>query len=100
MKKLLYSMPAFIVCMFIGTIALLVGFGTLTLTAWGYVLCSVLGSTFLWKGKWWGGIVGAGMGVLMILDAMLSGAAATRIIGLVFLVYYLVMALVCRKTGN
>ena len=100
MKKLLYIAPAFVVCMFIGTIGLLLGFNAFAPAAWGYVICSVLGSLLLCKGKWWGGIVGAGLGILMILNAMLSGAGVTRVIGLIFLVYYLVMALVCRKAGK
>ena len=100
MKKMLYIAPAFIVCMFIGTIGLLFGFSGFEPVAWGYLFFSVLGSTLLCKGKWWGGLVGAIMGALVLWGNRNDNADMvmnTRPIGIVFLAYYLLMAVVCLK---
>lgn len=107
MKKVLYIMPAFVVCMFIGTIGLLFGFGGFEPIAWGYLIFSVFGSVLLSMNKWWGGLVGAVMGGLVIWERLEYAAYMvldTMPIGIVFLVYYLLMGLISykenRKTPN
>ena len=100
MKKLLYIAPAFIVCMFIGTIGLLFGFGGFEPVAWGYLAFSVLGSALLCGGKWWGGIAGAVTGGLILWENWTYNADMvlnTIPIGVAFLVYYLAMSLICFK---
>ena len=95
MKKVLYITPAFAVCMFMGTIGLLFGFGNFAVTAWGYLLFSLLGTSLLCKGRWWGGIVGAFVGVLVLIQNMEAAS-----LGAVFSVYYLIMALVCFRANK
>lgn len=100
MKKMLYLAPAFVVSMFIGTIGLLFGFSGFLPVAWGYLVFSVLGSVLLCMNKWWGGLVGAVMGGLVIYEYMEYTAwmvLNTLPIGITFLTYYLVMSLICYK---
>lgn len=96
MKKILYLTPAFAVCLFVGSIGLLFGFGGLAPTAWGYVICSVAGSALLCTHRWWGGLIGALSGGLVIWESV-SAAANTLPLGIGFVVYYLVMALLCAR---
>ena len=102
MKKMLYIAPAFVVCMFIGTLGLLFGFGEFEILTWGYVLCSLMGTVLLCKGKWWGGLVGAIMGALIIWKDLASFDTGVRTwdLGIFFLLYYLVMAIVCYRSGK
>ena len=99
MKKVLYITPAFAVCLFVGSIGLLLGFGGFAPMAWGYVICSVAGSVLLCQNRWWGGLVGALSGGIVLWEYGSAGGAGMVIntlpIGIGFLVYYLVMALVC-----
>lgn len=102
MKKILYVTPALAVCLFVGSIGLLFGFGGLAPTAWGYVLCSVAGSVLLCQNRWWGGLVGALSGGIVLWEAVRAAGAGmgTVPIGIGFVVYYLVMALVCGHGRN
>ena len=101
MKKILYITPAFAVCMFIGSIGLLFGFGGFQPIAWAYLLFSVLGSALLCMNKWWGGLAGAVMGGLVIWERLEYSAYMvldTMPIGIAFLVYYLLMGLLCLRS--
>lgn len=103
MKKVLYAAPAFIVCMFIGTIGILFGFGGFKPIAWAYLVFSVLGSALLVMNKWWGCIPGAVFGGLIIWERLEYSAYMvidTMPIGVVFLIYYLAMGLVCYKSNR
>ena len=99
MKKVLYITPAFAVCMTIGTLGLLFGFGEFTLTTWAYLLFSVLGSVLLCMKKWWGCFAGGITGGLIIwMDILdVSGGVSTAALGIGFLVYYGIMGLICYK---
>ncbi|MBP3683696.1 MAG: hypothetical protein J6J12_01870 [Oscillospiraceae bacterium] len=101
MKKLLYIAPAFIVCMFVGTIGLLFGFGGFNPTAWAYLACSMAGSALLCMGRPWGGLIGAVTGGIIIWERLENSAGMvmdTMPIGVAFAAYYLIMALVCLKS--
>lgn len=96
MKKVLYIAPAFLVCLFVGIIGLLFGFEGFQPMAWGYVICALAGSILLCKKHWWGGLIGALSGGLVIWESV-SAAANTLPLGIGFVVYYLVMALLCAR---
>lgn len=99
MKKVLYIAPAFLVCLFVGIIGLLFGFEGFQPVAWGYVICALAGSILLCKKHWWGGLIGALSGVIVIWEYQNTGGAMmvlnTLPIGIGLLIYYLSMALVC-----
>lgn len=103
MKKVLYIAPAFVVCMFIGTIGLLFGFGGFQPIAWGYLMFCVLGTVLLCCNKWWGGLVGAVAGGIVIWERLEYAAYMvldTMTIGVAFLIYYLIMGLICYRTNR
>lgn len=113
MKKILYFLPAAIICLIYGFI-LLVLEGTFDAVidmvhsvVLLYIALPILGSVLLVKGKWWGSLFGAGMGLLLIYNNLqYAGHQHLNMdipLGIVFIVYYVVMGVVCalpkRKAG-
>lgn len=113
MKKVLYSLPAVLICLIYGFLlfalegtfdAVIDALHSVVLL---YILLPVVGSVLLVKNKWWGSLVGAAMGLLLIWNNLqYTGHQHVNIdlpLGIVFIVYYLACGILCgltnRKTG-
>lgn len=101
MKRILYCLPAVLVCMVYGLLAALAGgIGGFQLVAWIYLLCPILAAVLLTRGKWWGCLFGIAMGAVMAYNTITatSQTIAVLAIGLICAVYYGIMGLLCRRS--
>lgn len=107
MRKLLYFLPSALILLIYGFILLAVA-GTFDAAldmvqsvVVLYILLPVCGSVLLSKGKWWGGLVGAAMGLLLVWNNLqYSGHQHIDVdipIGIFIMIYYLTCGLVERK---
>ena len=97
MKKFLYIMPAVLICMLYGLLAALAGgFGGFQPIAFVNICLPILAGVLLRAKRWWGGLFGAAMGVLLFF----TGMTVARIAGIVLAVYYIVMGIVCAASRN
>ena len=101
MRKFLYIMPAALICMVYTILTVLVGsisgYQPIVLV---YIGFPILAAVFLRKGKWWGCLFGMAMGaVLLYMGSRYSGQVLDieKPLGTVFLIYYAVMGILCRK---
>ena len=95
MKRVLYTMPAILICIFYGMLALLAGnFVSFQPRAWLTVLLPVISAMLLVQGKWWGCVPGMILGGFLITA---SGSGIGMILGGVVCLYYLAMGILCRK---
>lgn len=105
MKKVLYFLPAVLICLIYGFI-LFVLEGTFDAVVEMvrsvvllYIALPVLGSVLLEKGHWWGALFGAAMGLLLIYNNLqYTGHQHVNVdipLGIVFVIYYAVMGVVC-----
>lgn len=96
MKRVLYTMPAVMVVIFYGMLALLAGgFASFQPRAWLMILMPAAAAVLLLAGKWWGGIFGMLLGGLMISVGMSGGNRVVMLLGAGVFVYYMVMGIVC-----
>lgn len=105
MKKLLYFLPAILICLIYGFL-LFVLEGTFDAVidavqsvVFLYILLPITGSVLLVKNKWWGSLFGAGMGLLLIWNN-LQYTAHQHVnidlpLGIFFVLYYLACGIVC-----
>ena len=98
MKKFLYIMPAVLVCMLYMLLATLAGgISEFQPIAFLYVLFPIATGILLRKGKWWGGLFGVAMGILVVYNSMTAENTlkATLIFGFAFVGYYALMSVLC-----
>ena len=101
MRKFLYGMPAVLICMLYTILTILAGgisgYQPIVLV---YIGFPILAAVFLRKGKWWGSLFGVAMGaVLLYMGSRYSGQVIDieGPMGIVFLIYYAVMGILCFK---
>ena len=105
MKKILFWLPAFVICLIYGFILLILegsfeaAVDMVQNVVVLYIALPVIGSVLLSRGKWWGSIFGIAMGLLLIYNHLqYSGHQHVNVdvpLGIVFAVYYLVMGILC-----
>lgn len=107
MRKLLYFLPSALIFVLYGFI-LLVLEGTFDAVldmvhsvVLLYILLPLAGSVLLCKGKWWGGIVGAAMGLLLICNNLqYAGYQHVNLdmpVGIFVVLYYLLCGFAEQK---
>ena len=100
MKRTLYLLPAVLVCILYGMLALLAGgFASFQLKAWAVVLLPLVSAVLLLKGFRWGFLPGALLGAGLICTGLFAGQTLglDMILGVAFLVYYLIMGILAVK---
>lgn len=98
MKRVLYTMPAVMVVLFYGMLAVLAGgVSSFQPRAWLMVLMPVASAVLLVAGRWWGSIFGMLLGGLMISIGLSGGNQMVMMFGVTVFAYYLVMGILCMK---
>ena len=96
MKRVLYTMPAVMVILFYGMLALLAGgFASFQVRAWLMILMPVASAVLLLAGHWWGSLFGMSLGGLLISMGMFGNSNIAMIGGGAVFAYYLVMGILC-----
>ena len=96
MKRVLYTMPAVMVILFYGMLALLAGgFASFQIRAWLMILMPTASAVLLLAGLWWGCILGMCLGGLLISMGMFGSSNIAMIGGGAVFAYYLVMGILC-----
>ena len=101
MKRVLYTMPAVMVVIFYGMLALLAGgFAAFQTRAWLMILMPVASAVLLLAGHWWGSLFGMMLGGLMISVGMTGGNTTVMFFGGAVFLYYMVMGILCMKDAK
>lgn len=101
MKRILYTMPAVMVILFYGMLALLAGgVSGFQPRAWLMIVMPVASAVLLVAGRWWGSIFGMLLGGLLISMGMTGSNEIVMLFGGIVFVYYLVMGILCLKDAN
>ena len=107
MKKVLYLLPAVLICMIYRLLTIFVMGGDISAVqpiVILYIALPVVGSVLLMKNKSWGSLIGAAMGVLMVWQYLLSdGHQHTNLdltIGTAVILYYALMGILCVMTNR
>lgn len=101
MKRVLYTMPAVMVVLFYGMLAVLAGgVSGFQPRAWLMVLMPVASAVLLVAGRWWGSIFGMLLGGLMISIGLSGGNQMVMLFGIAVFAYYLVMGILCMKDSR
>lgn len=104
MKRFLYMMPAILMCMLYALLTILAGgIGGFQPIVLVYIGFPILAAVFLRKGRWWGCLFGIAMGaVLLYMGSQYIGQTIDieRPMGIAFIVYFIVMGLICYKQNN
>ena len=101
MKRILYTMPAVMIVLFYGMLAILAGgIGGFQPRAWMVILLPVVSAVLLLAGRWWGCIPGMCLGGLLISIGMAGGNQFVMLFGAVVFVYYLVMGILCFQDAR
>ena len=105
MKKVLYFLPAVVICLIYGFILMVLegGFDAAADMVRSvvvlYIALPVVGSVLLAKGKWWGSLFGVAMGLLLVYSNLqYSGHQHVNVdmpLGIAFAVYYGAMGIWC-----
>ena len=96
MKRVLYTMPAVMVILFYGMLAILAGgIGGFQLRAWLMIVMPAAAAVLLLAGRWWGSVFGMMLGGLLISMGMVGGSNLAMIGGGAVFAYYLVMGILC-----
>lgn len=105
MKKILYLFPAILICLIYGFVLLVLeGSFDAVISAvhsivFLYILLPVTGSVLLVNNKWWGSLIGAGMGLLLIWNNLqYTGHQHVNIdlpLGIFVVFYYLLCGIIC-----
>ena len=96
MKRVLYTMPAVMVVIFYGMLALLAGgFASFQVRAWLMIVMPVASAVLLLAGLWWGCVPGMCLGGLLISMGLYGGSNIAMIGGGAVFAYYLVMGILC-----
>ena len=101
MKRTLYTMPAVMVVLFYGMLAILAGgFSGFQPRAWLTIVMPVAAAVLLLAGRWWGSVFGMLLGGLFISIGLTGGSTAAMIFGIVVFVYYMIMGVMCFKDAQ
>lgn len=101
MKRVLYTMPAVMVVLFYGMLALLAGgFASFQLRAWLMILLPVVSAVLLLAGHWWGCIPGMCLGGLLISVGRIGNSSVAILCGVAVFAYYMVMGILCLKDAR
>ena len=96
MKRVLYTMPAVMVILFYGMLAILAGgVSGFQLRAWLMIVMPAAAAVLLLAGRWWGSVFGMMLGGLLISMGMVGGSNLAMIGGGAVFAYYLVMGILC-----
>ena len=96
MKRVLYTMPAVMVVLFYGMLAILAGgVSGFQVRAWLVVLMPVAAAVLLLAGRWWGSVFGMGLGGLLISMGLVGNSTISMILGGAVFAYYMVMGILC-----
>lgn len=105
MKKVLYFLPVFTICLIYGFILIVLegsfdaAVDMVHSVAVLYVALPVIGSVLLAKGKWWGSLFGIAMGLLLVYNNLQYSRHqhinVDMPLGIAFAVYYLMMGVLC-----
>ena len=96
MKRVLYTMPAVMVILFYGMLAILAGgVSGFQIRAWLMIIMPVASAVLLLAGMWWGCIPGMCLGGLLISMGMFGGSNIAMIFGGAVFAYYFVMGILC-----
>ncbi len=101
MKRVLYTMPAVMVVLFYGMLALLAGgFAGFQTRAWLMIVMPVVSAVLLLAGRWWGSIPGMLLGGLMIGISRVEPNSTIMLLGIIVFVYYMIMGILCMKDAQ
>ena len=101
MKRVLYTMPAVMVTLFYGMLAILAGgVAGFQLRAWLMVLMPAAAAVLLLAGRWWGSLFGMALGGLIISAGLTGGSRSVLALGIVVFGYYLIMGILCLKDAK
>lgn len=101
MKRVLYTMPAVMVVLFYGMLAILAGgFGGFQPRAWLMIVMPVASAVLLLAGRWWGCVPGMLLGGLLISIGMTGSNPYVMLFGGIVFAYYLVMGMLCFKDAQ
>lgn len=101
MKRVLYTIPAVMVALFYGMLALLAGgFASFQPRAWLMILMPAASAVLLLAGRWWGSLFGMALGGLLISMGMAGGNEIVMLFGGIVFVYYMVMGILCLKDAK
>lgn len=101
MKRVLYTMPAVMVILFYGMLALLAGgFASFQPRAWLMIVMPVASAVLLVAGRWWGSVFGMLLGGLLISIGLTGGNDIIMLFGAVVFVYYMAMGIICLKDAR
>lgn len=101
MKRVLYTMPAVMVVLFYGMLALLAGgFASFQPRAWLMILMPVASAILLLAGRWWGSIFGMTLGGLLISVGRIGNSTVSVLVGTAVFIYYIVMGILCLKDAR
>ena len=101
MKRVLYTMPAVMVVLFYGMLAILAGgFGGFQPRAGLMIVMPVAAAVLLLAGRWWGSIFGMLLGGLLISIGRVGNSDVSIQFGIAAFVYYLGMGILCMKDSR
>lgn len=98
MKRILYTMPAVMIWLFYGMLAILAGgVGAFQIRAWLIILLPAMAAVLLLAGRWWGSIPGMLLGGALIAMGLPSKSVPFLLAGVAAFVYYLTMGILCLR---
>ena len=101
MKRILYTMPAVMVVLFYGMLAILAGgFGGFQVRAWLMIVMPVASAVLLLAGRWWGCVPGMLLGGFLISIGMVGGSNMAMVFGGAVFAYYMVMGILCMADAR
>lgn len=101
MKRVLYTMPAVMVVLFYGMLAILAGgVSGFQIRAWLMIVMPVASAVLLLAGLWWGCVPGMLLGGLLVSIGKIGNSDIAMLFGFVVFVYYLIMGILCLKDAK
>lgn len=94
-------MPAVMVVLFYGMLAILAGgVSGFQLRAWLMIVMPVASAVLLLAGLWWGCVPGMLLGGLLISIGKIGNSDISMLFGFIVFVYYLIMGLMCMSDAR
>lgn len=101
MKRVLYTMPAVMVVLFYGMLAILAGgFSGFQPRAWLMIVMPAASAVLLLAGRWWGSVFGMTLGSLLISIGRIGNSDAAILFGAIVFIYYIIMGTLCLKDAR